>query len=125
LVAHSQNLVALVQDALDDMKARDTRVVHVSELTSITDYMVISGGRSSRHVRSIADRLIEKVKEAGYIPIGVEGREFGEWVLVDLDEVVVHIMQPATRDFYKLENLWDMEAQSDPKRGPTRAQPGG
>ena len=75
-------------------------------------------------MRSIADRVVEKAKEAGCVPIGVEGHEFGEWVLVDLDEVVVHIMQPGARDFYKLENLWNMEPQSEPERAPTRAEPG-
>ena len=121
---HSKELVALVEGALIDLKARDQRVLYVSELTTITDYMVIASGTSSRHVRSIAGHIIEKAKEEGCIPLGVEGQEFGEWVLVDLDEVVVHIMQPAARDFYKLENLWDIEAQSDPAPGATRAEPG-
>ncbi len=121
---HKKDLVALVEDALNDLKARDTRILDVSKLTSITDYMVISSGTSSRHVRSIADRVIEKAKGAGVLPIGVEGHEFGEWVLVDLDAVVVHIMQPGPRDFYKLENLWDMEAEADPALGSSRAERG-
>jgi ribosome-associated protein len=120
----SDELLALVEDALKDIKAHDTRVLFVKDQTTITDYMVISSGTSSRHVRSIADRLIEKAKEAGQVPIGVEGQEFGEWVLVDLDDVVVHIMQPGVRDFYKLENLWSMEAQSDPDRGQMKAERG-
>ena len=94
--------------ALDELKARELRVIDVSTMTSITDYMVIASGTSDRHVRSIADRLLEEVKAAGCSPLGVEGMESGEWVLVDLQDVVVHIMQPKTRDFYKLENLWEM-----------------
>ncbi len=95
-------------DALEELKARDLRVIDVSMLTSITDYMVIASGTSGRHVCSIADHLIEEIKAAGCRPLGVEGMESGEWVLVDLQDVVVHIMQPKTRDFYKLENLWEM-----------------
>jgi ribosome-associated protein len=121
---HKTDLVALVKDALNDLKARDMRVMDVSRLTSITEYMVICSGTSSRHVRSIADCVIEKAKEAGIVPVGVEGHEFGEWVLVDLDEAVIHIMQPGTRDFYKLENLWDMDAQAEAAPGSTRAEPG-
>ena len=120
----SGDLVALVENALDDLKARETRILDVAPLTTITDYMVISSGTSSRHVRAIADRLTEKAKEAGLIPLGVEGHEFGDWVLVDLDNVVVHIMRPNARDFYKLENLWSVEEETGPAMGPARAEPG-
>ncbi|MBT8445328.1 MAG: ribosome silencing factor [Gammaproteobacteria bacterium] len=109
----SKELVALVERALDDLKAVDTKVLEVSGLTSITDYMVIAGGTSDRHVRSIADNVIEKAKEAGADVLGIEGHEFGEWVLVDLTDVVVHIMQPRVRDFYKLENLWNLDEAID------------
>ncbi len=122
---HSDDLVGLVENALDDLKARETRVLDVTTLTKITDYMVISSGTSGRHVRSIADHLIEKAKEAGLIPLGVEGHEVGDWLLVDLDNIVVHIMQPKARDFYKLENLWSLEEETGPTTGPTRAEPGG
>lgn len=105
----SNELVELVERALDDLKAVDIKTMDVSGLTSITDYMVIAGGTSDRHVRSIADNVIEKAKEAGANILGIEGHEFGEWVLVDLTDVVVHIMQPRVRDFYKLENLWNMD----------------
>jgi len=103
----------LVEQALDDLKAVNTQTLEVSGLTSITDYMVIASGTSDRHVRSIADNLIEKARDAGAEVLGVEGHEFGEWVLVDLTDVVVHIMQPRVRDFYKLENLWNMDAMID------------
>ncbi|MFW2404965.1 MAG: ribosome silencing factor [Gammaproteobacteria bacterium] len=117
----SKDLVTLVERALDDLKAVNIKTLEVSGLTSITDYMVVAGGTSDRHVRSIADNVIEKAKEAGADVLGVEGHEFGEWVLVDLTDVVVHIMQPRVRDFYKLENLWNLnEAVGDADAGAAR-----
>lgn len=109
---HSRALVELVEDSMNDLKALDVRVLDVSAMTSITDFMVISSGTSDRHVRSIADRVVERAKQAGHGVLGIEGHEYGDWVLVDLGDVVVHVMQPATRDFYKLENLWAMHEQS-------------
>lgn len=106
----SRKLAALVESALDDMKARDVRVIDVRKLTPVTDYMVIATGTSDRHVRSIADRLVEQATGAGCAPLGTEGEEAGEWVLVDLQDVVVHVMQAKVRDLYKLENLWDMQS---------------
>lgn len=103
----SNELADFAEAMLDDMKATDIRVLDVSGLTSITDYMIIATGRSRRHVRSVAERLVEKCKQAGHPLLGVEGLDEANWVLVDLQDVVVHIMQAAARDFYKLENLWD------------------
>jgi len=102
----SEQLLKLVQTSLDDSKARDMRVLDVRKLTSVTDYLVIVSGTSDRHVRSLATRLVQAAKEAGEMPIGVEGEGSAEWVLVDLADVVVHIMQPRVREFYKLEDLW-------------------
>jgi len=102
----------LAEEALNDLKATDIVALDVKGFASITDYMLIASGRSNRHVRSIADSVIEKAKEVGQPVLGVEGREYGEWVLVDLGDVVVHVMQPRARDFYKLENLWDMGDKS-------------
>ncbi len=121
---HSDELVTLVEDALNELKALDTCVLNVGRLTSVTDHMVISSGTSSRHVRSIADKVIEKAKAAGRVPLGVEGQQYGEWVLVDLGDVVVHLMQPKVRNFYNLEKLWDMETQPDSTAGSTRAKLG-
>jgi ribosome-associated protein len=104
----SIELAEIVEGVLDDMKAADIVALNVDRLTSITDYMLIASGRSNRHVRSIADSVVEKAREAGCTILGVEGHDYGEWVLVDLGDVIVHIMQPKTRDFYKLENLWSM-----------------
>jgi ribosome-associated protein len=121
---HSDELVTLVEDALNELKALDTCVLNVGRLTSVTDHMVISSGTSSRHVRSIAEKVIEKAKAAGRVPLGVEGQQYGEWVLVDLGDVVVHLMQPKVRNFYNLEKLWNMETQPDSTAGSTRAKPG-
>jgi ribosome silencing factor RsfS/YbeB/iojap len=99
-------LRSLVLGALDDLKARDIREVDVREKSSVTDLLVIASGTSSRHVKSIADEVVRKAKQAGLPPIGVEGQREAEWVLVDLGDIVVHVMLPRTREFYGLERLW-------------------
>ncbi len=103
-------LVQVVEGALDEMKAVNVRVLDVHKLTDIADTMVIASGNSDRHVRSIADRIVEHAKKAGFRPMGVEGERDGEWVLVDLQDIIVHIMLPRVREFYRLENLWDVSA---------------
>jgi ribosome-associated protein len=87
------------------------KVLDVRGLTDIADYMVIASGTSDRHVRSVAQRVVEKTKEAGYRPHGCEGLKDGDWVLIDLHEMIVHIMLPRVREFYGLEKLWDMGAK--------------
>lgn len=94
--------------ALEDMKAANVRVIDVRRLTDVTDTMIVASGTSNRHVRSIADRVVEKCKGAGFRPLGVEGDREGEWVLVDLQDVLVHVMLPRIREFYGLEKLWDL-----------------
>jgi ribosome-associated protein len=101
-------MLNLAMNALEDLKARDIKMLDVGQATDITDYMIIASGTSDRHVKSIADHLVECAKQAGHPPLGVEGADGGQWVLVDLEDVVVHIMQPSVREFYKLENLWDL-----------------
>jgi ribosome-associated protein len=103
-------IVPIVAGALDEMKAVNVKVLSVDKLTDITDTMIIASGNSDRHVRSIADRVIEHAKKAGFRPMGVEGERDGEWVLVDLQDVIVHIMLPRVREFYRLESLWDVSA---------------
>jgi ribosome-associated protein len=103
-------VVDVVTSALDEMKAVNVKVMDVHKLTDITDTMIIASGNSDRHVRSIADRIIEHAKQAGFRPMGVEGERDGEWVLVDLQDCIVHIMLPRVREFYRLESLWDVSA---------------
>ena len=101
-------LTALVLAALDDMKGLDIRVFDVSAVTAITDRMVIVTGRSDRHVKSLAQNVAVRAKAAQHPPRGTEGQRQGDWVLVDLGDVVVHVMQPQARAFYQLEKLWDV-----------------
>lgn len=103
-------VVQVVEGALDEMKAVNVKVLDVHRLTDITDTMIIASGNSDRHVRSIADRIVEHAKKAGFRPLGIEGERDGEWVLVDLQDVIVHIMLPRVREFYRLESLWDVSA---------------
>jgi ribosome-associated protein len=106
-VIKSENLRDVALAALDEIKAIDVRVLDVRPLTDITDFMIIASGRSNRQVRALADEVVAEATLRGVRPLGVEGFDQGTWVLVDLGDVVVHVMQPATRDFYQLERLWD------------------
>jgi ribosome-associated protein len=101
-----EELRQLVVDTLDDMKARDVLVMDVRGKTAVTDYMVVASGTSDRHVKAIAETVAYRAKEAGDAPLGTEGVNEGEWALVDLNGVVVHVMLPKVRDFYSLERLW-------------------
>ncbi len=102
----TKNLIGLVVDALEDFKGQSIEILDVSDMTTITDAMVIASGTSSRHIHSLADNVVLKAKEKGFQPLGVEGEQQGDWILVDLNEVLVHVMLPKARDFYKLEKLW-------------------
>jgi len=104
-------LLTITQHALEDLKAVAPVVLDVRELSSVMDWLVVASGTSSRHVKSLADNVLMKAKESGVRPLGVEGERIGEWVLVDFGDVVVHVMQPATRSFYDLERLWSVQAQ--------------
>jgi ribosome silencing factor RsfS/YbeB/iojap len=103
-------LQEVVTTALDDMKAVNVKVLDVRGLTDIADTMVVASGNSDRHVRSIAERVLEKAKAAGFRAIGTEGQRDGEWVLVDLQDVIVHVMLPRVRELYGLERLWETGA---------------
>ncbi|MEL7298152.1 MAG: ribosome silencing factor [Pseudomonadota bacterium] len=94
--------------ALEDAKARDIKLIDVRALTSMTDFMVIASGTSDRHVRSVSLSLVDDMKAAGHRPLGIEGENDGEWVLVDLQDSLVHVMLPRVREFYNLEKLWDI-----------------
>ncbi|MDH5191093.1 MAG: ribosome silencing factor [Gammaproteobacteria bacterium] len=104
----TDELKKCVTDALDDLKAVDVLDIDVHEVTSVTDIMIIATGTSDRHAKSLASHVIDSTKTAGIKPLGVEGLDQGDWVLIDLGDVVVHIMRQEVRDFYNLEKLWSM-----------------
>jgi ribosome-associated protein len=108
----SEALVKLAIDALEEIKAQDITTIDVRGKTSITDFMLIASGTSSRHVKSLVDNVLEKAKEQGVRPLGSEGLDSGEWALLDLGDVVVHVMLPTARQFYDLERLWQGAEQS-------------
>ncbi len=105
----ARTLKSIVVAALEDMKAVNVKVLDVRKLTDIADTMVVVSGNSDRHVRSIADNVVQKAKAFGVQPFGVEGTRDGEWVLVDLPDVMVHVMLPRVREFYGLEKLWSVK----------------
>lgn len=111
-----KEMEGLVVAALEDIKARDITVLDVRKMTSLFDSMVIASGDSSRQVKALANNVQEKAKQAGLTAYGVEGEDVGEWVLVDLGDVVVHIMVPAVRQYYNLEQLWGAAESRREKR---------
>jgi ribosome-associated protein len=111
----TDQLQQLVVSSLEDFKATDILVIDVSGKSPLTERMIIGSGNSTRHVKSMAENLVVNAKAAGNPPLGVEGSREGEWVLVDLNDVIVHLMLPQTRAFYNLEKLW--EASADHRSG--------
>ena len=120
---HVSPLQQIVSSALEDMKAVNVKVLDVRGLTDIADTMVIASGNSDRHVRSIADNVSQKAKAGGFRPLGTEGARDGEWVLVDLADVLVHVMLPRVREFYGLESLWEGGAPVAAAAKPVAAKP--
>lgn len=113
----AEALCKIVVDALEDVKAKDIHIIDVRDKSNVTDIMVIASGTSTRQVRSLANNVAVKAKEHGVVPIGTEGEVDGEWVLVDLGDVVVHVMIPHVRDFYNLEKLWSAEIGTEGDAG--------
>lgn len=109
---NSEQLRDLAVEALEDIKGIDIRVYDVINKTSVTDILVFASGQTSRQVKALANSVVDKAKKANMPPIGLEGDDNGEWVLVDLGDVVVHIMQPSIREFYNLEKLWSEDSPS-------------
>ena len=101
-----KKLISIVLDALEEVKGKDIVTLDVTSLTGVMDTMIVASGSSNRQVKALANTVIEDAKKAGFQPMGVEGMESGEWVLVDLGDIVVHLMHPTTREFYELEKLW-------------------
>ena len=120
----SEQLLKLVETSLEDMKVRDLVTLDVRGKSSVTDFMVIASGSSNRHVKASADAVVRAVKEAGMQPLGVEGLDSAEWALVDLGDLVVHVMQVHARDFYDLERLWGPDAVSDDDAADTAVRTG-
>lgn len=120
-------LLRIVRDAVEELKARDVVEIDVRGKSSVTDYMVVASGTSTRHVKSIADEVVKFAKKLDVMPLGVEGEREAEWVLVDLGDVVVHVMLPRVREFYALERLWTVgdEPPRDRLDGFDARSPGG
>jgi ribosome-associated protein len=110
---NSEKLSDFVVEVLDDGKGQNIVKLDVRNMTSVTDFMIVASGTSSRHVQALVEDVAVKAKEAGYTPLGVEGEEGGEWVLLDLNDLLVHVMLPKVREFYNLEKLWSFGSASD------------
>ena len=106
-LANADQLLDAALKALDDAKGEDIKVLDVTTLTDVTDYMVVATGTSDRHVRALADKLVEAMNNAGHKQLGIEGEEDRDWILVDFVDIVVHLMRAQTRSRYDLESLWD------------------
>jgi len=119
---NSKKLAKLVEEALDDLKGQDIKTINVKQLTEITDYMVIATGRSNTHAKALADAVVQQVKQAGVKPVGVEGKLQSEWVLVDVGDVVVHIMLAPVRALYNLEDLWNFQLEDNKSESASRSQ---
>jgi ribosome-associated protein len=102
----TEQLTKIVQSALEDLKAQEIKILDVRNTSNVTDVMIVASGQSRRQVSAIAQRLIERIKANGQRPLGEEGSDIGEWALVDLGNIIVHVMQPQIREFYQLEKLW-------------------
>ena len=107
---NSKKLAQRIVDTLDDLKGQSIRCINVKKLTEITDYMVITTGRSNTHTKALADAVVNRLKKSGEKVIGIEGRLQSEWILVDAGDIVVHIMVAPVRTLYNLEDLWGFEA---------------
>ncbi len=107
------DLKALAINAVEDLKAFDVNILDVTGRSSITDVLIFASGRSDRQVKSIANNVVMEAKKAGVSPLGVEGMNSGDWVLVDLGDVVVHVMLPQVRDYYGIERIWEVDDESD------------
>ena len=113
---NTKELCELAVDALEDIKGMDIKVLDVIDKSSVTDIMIFASGNTSRQVKALANSVADKAKKAGSPALGIEGDEANEWVLVDLGDVVVHVMQPKIREFYNLEKLWGEDSPTNDRR---------
>lgn len=105
----TDELLKLVVGILEDGKGRNIIILDIHNKSSISDFMVVSSGTSQRHVKSLAEQVVARAKQLNFRPLGVEGEQAGDWVLVDLGDVILHVMMPQTREFYQLEKLWEAD----------------
>lgn len=105
----TEEILKIVQDVLDERKGQNITVLNVEGKTSVTDFMILVTSTSERHAKALSDYVIEKVKENGFTPLGVEGQQGSDWVLVDLGDVILHVMTAQAREFYQLEKLWSVD----------------
>jgi ribosome-associated protein len=110
---NSEELSDLIVDALEEIKGQDIIKLNVRDMTTVTDWMVVASGTSSRHVQALIDNVAQKAKAAGHRPTGIEGESGAEWVLLDLQDALVHVMLPKVREFYNLEKLWSIRPSGD------------
>jgi ribosome-associated protein len=110
---NSEELADLAVDALEEIKGLDIIKLDVSDMTTVTDWMIVASGTSGRHVKALVDNVAERAKAAGHRPLGIEGESGGEWVLLDLQDALVHVMLPKIREFYNLEKLWSISPAGD------------
>ncbi len=115
-------LTSLIIDALEDVKGQNIVTLDVQRLTDVMDTLIVASGTSSRQVNALAENVVERGKKAGFQPLGVEGKDSAEWVLVDFGDVIVHIMTPATRAFYELEKLWSIRPDDLRATHPARSE---
>ncbi len=108
------SLKAIIENSLDDDKAEDIVVIDLAGKSSIADYMIIASGRSARHVSTIADKLSERLKKAGFPPMAIEGKETCDWVLADCGDIIVHLFRPEVRELYNLEKMWSAPPMLEP-----------
>lgn len=113
---NTKQLCDLAVEALEDIKGIDIKILDVVNKSSVTDIMIFVSGNTSRQVKALANNVVDKAKKAGSPALGIEGDESNEWVLVDLGDVVVHVMQPSIREFYNLEKLWDEDSPTNSRR---------
>jgi len=109
---NSEELSNLILDALEEIKGLDIIKLDVSEMTTVTDWMIVASGTSNRHVQALINNVSERAKAVGHRPLGIEGESGGEWVLLDLQDALVHVMLPKVREFYNLEKLWSIKSSN-------------